>query len=83
MKQFLHIISALCLLIIAIILVEHSNKPDLETFTSQELTKILKDNGTLPRGKQLDSFNKRPSDWYYRQRAYPYDDIPREKQKLA
>ncbi|MCP4704997.1 MAG: hypothetical protein GY865_10330, partial [candidate division Zixibacteria bacterium] len=83
MKQFLHIISALCLLIIAIILVEHSNKPDQETFTSQELTIILKDNGTLPRGKQLDSFNKRPSDWYYRQRAYPYDDIPREKQKLA
>ena len=83
MKKFIHIFVALLLLFLAIEWVGTYKKIDSRIYASAELTKKLKDEGILPRGKQIDSFNKRPSDWYYRQRAYPYDDIPREKQKLA
>ncbi len=83
MKYGLHIAGTLCIMAIAFIWVGRSEVSVQAYYTSAELTKRLKSEGILPRGKQLNSNNQRPSDWFYRQRAYPYDDIPREKQKLA
>jgi len=83
MKYAIHIICVFCLFLIAVIWVDSSNNPNNAKYSSQELTKKLKDDGILPRGKNLNNYNQRPSDWFYRQRAYPYDDIPREKQQLA
>ncbi len=83
MKQFIHVAGVFLILLIAILWVDLPGNTNYSTYSSQELTKQLKDDGILPRGKNLNSYNQRPSDWFYRQRAYPYDDIPREKQLLA
>jgi hypothetical protein len=38
---------------------------------------MMKNNGKVPKLKQ------RPNDWFYYQRAYPYESIPPQKHKLA
>ncbi|MCP4704262.1 MAG: hypothetical protein GY865_06610, partial [candidate division Zixibacteria bacterium] len=73
----------LFLLIIAVSWIDSPNLEFKKKFTSQEITKLLKNNGLIRRGKNMDAFQQFPSDWSYMQRAYPFERISKEKQEIA
>ncbi|MCP4632405.1 MAG: hypothetical protein GY855_05725, partial [candidate division Zixibacteria bacterium] len=83
MYKISYVFGLLFLLIVATKWIDSPNLEFKKKFTSQELTKILKDEGLIQRGKNMDAFKQYPNDWSYNQRAYPFERISREKQNIA
>jgi len=80
MKKFVLIIPVVFLAFLAVYWLQM--RPAQESWRSYRARTAgyqMKNNGKIPKSIRLE----RPSDWFYRQRAYPYDTIPIEQHRQA
>jgi len=80
MKKLAWIIPASLILVFSVYMFSPVQKQDsFRDYRAKTNGYLMKNNGKIPKAVRLE----RPSDWFYRQRAYPYDTIPVEQHRQA
>ncbi|MFZ5979690.1 MAG: hypothetical protein ACOYVF_03580, partial [Candidatus Zixiibacteriota bacterium] len=81
MRKFVWFIPAAIVLVFAIYwLLPGGRQPNFyRDYRAKTNRYLMKNHGKIPKALRL----QRPSDWFYRQRAYPYDTIPVEQYRQA
>ncbi|MDD5425354.1 MAG: hypothetical protein PHN52_02545 [candidate division Zixibacteria bacterium] len=80
MRKYILIVPILILIALILLLwPSRQKKESLQSYRARTTGYLMKKKGKIPKAVRL----QRPSDWFYRQRAYPYDTIPVAQHRLA